>query len=98
MSVQVKSEKPTSFKGGYVTNEFLIEIKTAKDFDDVGAILRQINIYRAHYGKSVEPYQNIEWKHDVMRHFCVLSWVIPPKIKEVFQSQDIVCFELGAKN
>lgn len=80
-----------------IRHEFLIEIKTEKDFEDVGAILRQINIYRAHYGESVVPYKSRSDCQVFKRHFCVLSWEIPSKIKEVFQSQDIVCFELGAK-
>lgn len=79
--------------------EFIIEIKTENDFDDFGKILRQIKKYKTHYlnssyfNKQFESGININSNYN--KYFCLLSTKIPPKIKQLFEDEGILCFEIS---
>ncbi|MDP2671973.1 MAG: hypothetical protein Q8O68_00500 [Candidatus Daviesbacteria bacterium] len=83
--------------------EVVIEIKTEKDFIDMGQILRQINEYKCYYDDKwsckqwhspLIPSREIEQR----RVYAILSTKIPPNIKKLFEAEKIICFELDNIN
>lgn len=85
------------------SKEFIIEIKTEKDFKDFGAILRQIKEYKEYYNSwgvqrwttTLIPENSYDNKN---RKYCILSKSIPQDIKTIFENEKILCLELDGLN
>jgi hypothetical protein len=87
--------------------EFIIEIKKEKDFDDFGSILRQVKEYREYY----YSYGVKKWDSEIMKteerkfslyyptgntsHFCILADKIPERVKEIFNNENIITISLA---
>ncbi len=76
--------------------EFIIEVKTVRDFEDFGSILRQIKEYRQFYNSGGVAQFNSKLISSFPRctYFCVLSTIIPNDIKDLFEKEGIICLEL----
>lgn len=79
--------------------EFIIEIKTEKDFNDFGSILRQIKEYKEYYNdNSIKKWQRTIDFDKPERFYCILSTKIPEEVKKLFRSEGILCLELDSLN
>lgn len=82
--------------------EFVIEIKKEADFNDVGAILRQIKEYREYYsGSGVKRFDSRfairidrSYYSSNSFYFCVLADKIPEKAVKFLEGEGIKCFQL----
>lgn len=83
-------------------NEFVIEIKKEDDFNDIGAILRQIKEYKEYYNNGTKQWETSLKKNynnlTTRRFYCILSTKIPENIKDFFLREGIICLELNTLN
>ena len=77
--------------------EFVVEIKKEEDFNDMGAILRQINEYKSYYrngcGEWISSITTLT-SREITTLFCIIADKIPDEHKKFLESEGIDCFSL----
>lgn len=78
-----------------IHNQIIIEVKTKKDWENWGDILRQIKTYRDLYSNVVKKWWPFPNSNSIKTCYCIISDYIPTHLVEIFNNEDIYLIELN---